>query len=66
MQQAVNKTVTCWVAANVISGHLAQARNHRHGNAGHNQGKSRTLERSRCLAVPSAEPDLQWKLEHSF
>ena len=28
-----------WVAANLISGHLVHAGNHRHGSAGHRQGQ---------------------------
>ena len=35
MQHMVNKAHTGWVAANLISGHLAHAGNHRHGTAGH-------------------------------
>ena len=38
MQQMVNKAQTRWVAANLISGHLTHACNHRHGTAGHSQG----------------------------
>ena len=38
MQHMVNKAHNRWVAANVISGHLAQAGNHRHGTAGQSQG----------------------------
>ena len=34
-QYMVNKAHTRWVAANLISGHLAHAGNHRHGTAGH-------------------------------
>ena len=41
MQHMVNKAETRWVAANLISGHLAHAGNRRHGTAGHNQGRSR-------------------------
>ena len=41
MQHVVNKALTRWVAANLISGHLVHAGNHRHGTAGHNQGGSR-------------------------
>ena len=37
MQHMVNKAHTRWVAANLISGHLAHAGNHRHGTAGHSQ-----------------------------
>ena len=41
MQHMVNKAHTPWVAANLISGHLAHAGNHRHGTAGHGEGRSR-------------------------
>ena len=41
MQRVVNKALTPWVAENLISGHLAHAGNHKHGSAGHNQGKGR-------------------------
>ena len=41
MQHMYNKALTRWLAANLISGHLVQAGNHRHGTAGHNQGRSR-------------------------
>ena len=37
MQHMVNKAYTYWVAANLISGHLVHAGNHRHGTAGHRQ-----------------------------
>ena len=39
MQHMVNKANTRWVAAILISGHLAHAGNHRHGSAGHRQGQ---------------------------
>ena len=39
MQHMVSKASTRWVAANLISGHLAHAGNHRHGTAGHSQGR---------------------------
>ena len=42
MQHTVNKAHSRWVAANLISGHLAHASNHRHGIAGHSQGRSST------------------------
>ena len=42
MQHMVNKAHTRCVAANLISGHLAHAGNHRHGLAGHSQGRSST------------------------
>ena len=35
MQYMVNKAHTCWVAANLISGHLIHAGNQGHGTAGH-------------------------------
>ena len=39
MQHMVNKAYARWVAANLISGHLVHAGNHRHGTAGHRQGQ---------------------------
>ena len=39
MQHMVNKANTRWVAAILISGHLAHAGNHRHGSAGHRPGQ---------------------------
>ena len=42
MQHMVNKAHTRWVAAYLISGHLGHAGNHRHGTAGHSQGRSST------------------------
>ena len=39
MQHMVNKAFTRWVAANLISGHLVHAGNHRHGSAAHRQGQ---------------------------
>ena len=39
MQHMVNKAYTRWVAAILISGHLAHAGNHRHGSAGHRKGQ---------------------------
>ena len=42
MQHVVNKAHGCWVAANLISGHLVHAGNQRHGTAGHNLGRGWT------------------------
>ena len=42
MQHIVKKAHTRWLAANLLSGHLAPAGNHRHGTAGHSQGRSST------------------------
>ena len=39
MQHMVNKAYTRWMAANLISGHLVHAENHRHETAGHGQGQ---------------------------
>ena len=44
MQHMVNKAHTRWVAATLISGHLAHAGNHRHGTAGHSQGRCSAQE----------------------
>ena len=41
MQHVVKKAPTRLVAANLIYSHLAHAGNHRHGSAGHNQGRGR-------------------------
>ena len=41
MWHMVNKAHTSWVAANLISGLLPHAGNHRHGTAGHSQGRNR-------------------------
>ena len=38
LQHVVNKAYTRWVAANLISGHLIHAGNHRHGIARHRHG----------------------------
>ena len=38
MAHMVNNANTRWLAANLISGHLAHADNHRHGTAGHSHG----------------------------
>ena len=42
MQHVVNKALTRWVAANLISGHLVHAYDHRYGSVGHNGGRGRT------------------------
>ena len=36
MQHVVNKVLSRWVAANLTSGHLVHAGNHKHGTSGHN------------------------------
>ena len=41
MQHVVNKALIHWLAANLISCHLAHAGNHRQEIAGYNQGRSR-------------------------
>ena len=48
MQHMVNKAYTRWVAANLISGHLVHAGNHRHGTAGHRQGQCSAQEAVAC------------------
>ena len=40
MQHMVNKAHTRWVAAYLISSHLVHAGNHKHGTAGHSNGRS--------------------------
>ena len=40
MHHMVNKAHTCPVAANLISGHLAHAGDHKHGTARHSQGRN--------------------------
>ena len=42
MHHMVNKAHSRWVAANLISSHLLHAGNHKHGTAGHSQGRSST------------------------
>ena len=44
MHHMVNEAHTRWVAANLISGHLAHAGNHKHWTAGHSQGRSSTQQ----------------------
>ena len=39
MQHMVNKAHTRWVPANLISGYLSHAGNHRHGTVEHSQGR---------------------------
>ena len=41
MQHVISKALTRWMAANLISRHLAHAGNDSHGSAGHNLGRSR-------------------------
>ena len=40
MQHMVYKAHTRWVPANLISSHLVHAGNHKHGTAGHSQGRN--------------------------
>ena len=42
MQHLVKEAHTRWGAANLISGYLVHATNHRHGTAGHNLGSGWT------------------------
>ena len=56
MQHMVNKAHPRGVAANLISGHVAHAGNHRHGTAGHSQGR-KSAPQSVCVGVWTAEPD---------
>ena len=42
MQHLVKEAHTRWGAANLISGYLVHASNHRHGTAGHNLGSGWT------------------------
>ena len=51
MQHMVSKAHTRWVAANLISGHLAHAGNHRHGTAGHSQGRSGAPQAADCRCL---------------
>ena len=66
MQHVVNKALTRWVAANLISGHLAHAGNHRHQSVRHHQGKSRGPKSADSGGVWGAEPDRGWELVHSL
>ena len=51
MQHMINKAYTRWVAANLISGHLVHAGNHRHGTAGHSQGQcSLSKSKKKCFS----------------
>ena len=43
-QHMVNKVHARWVAANLISGHLAHAGNHRYGTVGRSQGRCSALK----------------------
>ena len=48
MQHMVNKAYTRWVAANLISGHLVHAGNHKRGTAGHRQAQCSAQEAMVC------------------
>ena len=41
MQHVVNEALTRWVAANLVSGYVAHAGNHKHRSAGHSEGRRR-------------------------
>ena len=49
MQHMINKAHTRWVAANLINRDLAHASNHKHGTAGHSQGRSSTPQAADVL-----------------
>ena len=53
MAHMVNKANTRWLAANLISGHLAHAGNHRHGTAGHSHAWC-SAQRAAVWAKPMA------------
>ena len=42
MQHVVSKSLTRWVAANLISSYFVHAGNHKHGSAGHDPSRGRT------------------------
>ena len=54
MQHMVNKAHTRWVAAILISGHLAHAGNHRHGSAGVQTGSVQCSVSSSLCKKPMA------------
>ena len=56
MQHVVNKAHTRWVAANLISGHLVHAGNHRHGTAGHTQGRCRAPQAANVQVTGAPNP----------
>ena len=56
MQHMVNKANTRWVAAILISGHLAHAGNHRHGSAGHRQGQCSAQYAVVCVKTNGLRP----------
>ena len=51
MHHVVNKAHTGWVAANLISGHLVHAVNHRNGTAEHNLGRGYTPKAAMCRCL---------------
>ena len=53
MAHMVNKANTRWLAANLISGHLAHAGNHRHWTEGHSHGWC-SAQRAAVWAKPMA------------
>ena len=55
MQHMVNKAHPRWVAANLISGHLAHAGNHRHGTTEPPQGRNSAHQAADVYRVWTAE-----------
>ena len=64
MQHVVKKALTLWVAANLESGHVAHAGNHRHGIAGHNQGGAGFQKQRMCRCL-EPRTRLRVQLVHS-
>ena len=56
MQHVVNKALTRWVAAHLIRGHLFHGGNHRHGSAGHNQGRSSAPKAAEMYVLEPPNP----------
>ena len=56
MQHVVNKAVTGWIAAHLISGHLAHTGNHRHWSAGQDRGRDRAPEAADVQVLGGLSP----------